>query len=160
MHGLRCGVLIPDRDRSILLDGRIFLAIRYLCRAIRPLMPAHGNAGTGFLLTPYRNQEARQPVFQVVFVAFVDADNVGDHVRHRGVPRPQPRNNSRALGFEMTGPLSAPDVNEQILIGSIVPSPQIPREKPVPRQASLHSLQEAGEPFDDGEAIDVEGEPA
>ena len=129
MHGLRRGVLVPDRYRSILLDGRIFLAIRYLCRAIRPLMPAHGDAGTGFLLTPYRNQEARQPVFQVVFVAFIDADGVGDHVRHSGIPRPQPGNDSRTLGFEMSCPMSAPDVNEEVLIGGIVPSPQIPREK-------------------------------
>ena len=123
-------------------------------------MPAHRHAGTGCLLTPYRNQKARQPVFQVVFVAFVDTDGVGDHVWSTGIPRPQPRNDSRALGFEMSCPMPTPDVDEKVLIGGIVPSPQIPREKPVPRQVPLHSLQEVAEPFfDDREAIDVDDKP-
>ena len=60
--------------------AEIFLVRRrYLRRAERPLMPVHSNARSGDLTGSDCNQEASQPVFQIVFVGLVYTDGVRNH---------------------------------------------------------------------------------
>ena len=135
------------------------LGLRDLSRAERPLMPAHGDVGTGDLTGAYRHQIAGKPVLQIIFIVLIYADGVGNQVGFTRIAPPQSGNDDGTLGLEMTCPLSAPKMDQEILIRGIVPGPQIPREEPMTGQASLYSFQKTAEILYDRKAVNIHCEP-
>ena len=149
--------------RMVLLRdcAEIFLEfLLYLRRTERALMPVHGDAWTCNLTSADCYPEAGQPVLEIVFIALVYADGVGNQVGFAGIALPQSGNNDCTLRFEMSRPQPASKMNKKILILGIVSGPKIPGEKAVPYQSLLHSLQEAAEILDDWEAIHVYDKPS